>query len=202
MQKIDWKKALFIKSAVKSSDYPIVKNDRGQILPEIAIAGRSNVGKSSLINDLTNIKLAKVSATPGKTQLINFFNIDKKVCLVDLPGYGFAKVPLEMRKEWGPMVQNYLESRETLKLILFLFDIRRIPNEEDLQLIEWANYSNKELVVVLTKADKVSKQELVENSKKILNLLSITKEKALHYSVPKKQGQVELKNRLSQIFKE
>src|SRR3984957_17390734 len=117
-----FKQGKYIKTAMLTKDYPVLRSAGGELLPEIAVAGRSNVGKSSLINHLLQTKgLAKTSATPGKTQAINFFTTDEKLAIVDLPGYGFASVPLQVRKRWGPMVQAYLEERETLKALIFLF---------------------------------------------------------------------------------
>ena len=137
MRRSNFQKATFVKSAVKKNDYPIIRNESGVILPEIAIAGRSNVGKSSLLNHLFLSKnLVKTSSIPGKTQLINFFSIDDTFAFVDLPGYGYAKVPQAIRQDWGPMIQTYLEPRESLKVILFLFDIRREPNEDDYKFME------------------------------------------------------------------
>ena len=118
------KSAEFVTSAVKPSHYPPAA------LPEIAFAGRSNVGKSSLINTLVNRKkLVKTSSTPGRTQLINFFDINSHMVFVDLPGYGYAKVPAFVKKTWGPMIETYLSTRETLAGIVLIMDIRRIPKE-------------------------------------------------------------------------
>src|SRR5262245_55930539 len=139
MKKYLFRNAKFIKTAVKAKDYPVLRDLSGNILPEIAVAGRSNVGKSSLLNHLFHSpNLVKTSSTPGKTQALNFFTVNDELTFVDLPGYGYAKVPQSIRKEWGPMVQEYLQKREMLKLILFLFDIRRLPNEEDIEFLEWA----------------------------------------------------------------
>ncbi len=124
--------AEFVVSAAVPSQYPPEEK------PEIAFAGRSNVGKSSLINTLVNRKrLVKTSRTPGRTQLINFFDVDRAVTIVDLPGYGYARVPPEVKKKWGPMVSTYLSSRRTLKGVVLLMDIRRTPGPEDGSFIGW-----------------------------------------------------------------
>ena len=110
-------KARFIKTAIWPKDYPTLKDDGGRLLPEIAVAGRSNVGKSSLLNHLFGSKgLVKTSSTPGKTQAINFFVVDEQLTFVDLPGYGYAEVPPSVRKQWGPMVEKYLKERQEIKL--------------------------------------------------------------------------------------
>jgi GTP-binding protein len=148
------KSAEFIKSAVKSSHYPVYTH------PEIAFAGRSNVGKSSLINTLVNRKrLVKTSSTPGRTQLINFFIINDTFGFVDLPGYGYAKVPKAVRKTWGPMIETYLSTRENLRGVVLLMDIRRTPDEKDYDLINWLTRFDIPVVLVLTKADKLSKSK-------------------------------------------
>ena len=145
------KSAEFITSAVRPNQYP--KDD----LPEIAFAGRSNVGKSSLINTLINRKrLVKTSATPGRTQLINFFLINGALRLVDLPGYGYAKVPQAVRRQWGPMVETYIKRRSALIGVVVIMDVRRDPGPKDLQLVGWLNHYRIPYQVVLTKADKLS----------------------------------------------
>lgn len=144
----------FIKSATKPAHYP------EETLPEIAFAGRSNVGKSSLINVLVNRKnLVRTSNTPGRTQLINFFRINNTFTFVDLPGYGFAKVPLSVKKEWGPMMQTYLSRRDNLRGVVLIFDIRRIPSDEDLQMLQWLRSNGIPPVLVVTKCDKLSKNQ-------------------------------------------
>ena len=154
--------AEFIKSAVKSSQYPPAD------LPEIAFAGRSNVGKSSLINKLLNRRrLVKTSSTPGRTQLINFFSINENFTFVDLPGFGYAKVPLHIRKTWGPMVETYLSSRKTLKGVVLIMDIRRIPREGERDLINWLNHYRLASILVLTKIVKLSKTKQGKQRKEI-----------------------------------
>ncbi len=144
----------FIKSAFEKKHYP--PPDR----PEVAFAGKSNVGKSSLLNTLVNRrKLARISSTPGRTQAINFFRFGKTLYLVDLPGYGFAKVPTKIKKSWGLMVEEYLRIRETLKAVVVILDIRRDPSSGDEDLINWLNHYHIEPILVLTKADKISRQQ-------------------------------------------
>lgn len=198
-----FKNAKFVITAVNPKDYPALRDSSGKILPEIAVAGRSNVGKSSLLNDLFHAKgLVKTSSTPGKTQALNFFTLNDQLGFVDLPGYGFAQVPLSVRKQWGPMVQTYLQKREPLKLILFLFDIRRIPNEEDMQLLEWAAVNEKAVILVLTKVDKVNQTELRTNTRKILEAFDTDNLHYIHYSVTKKVGRYELMRMLCDALKE
>lgn len=188
-----FKNAKFVKTATQAKDYPTLRVKSGELMPEIAVIGRSNVGKSSLLNHLFLSKgLVKTSATPGKTQAVNFFTLDEQLAFVDLPGYGYAKVPPEVRRKWGPMVQNYLEKRESLMGMLFLFDIRRTPNEEDLQLLEWIIQHQKATILILTKVDKVSLNEKKANTKNILETFQIENLHYLHYSVTKNIGRKEL----------
>ncbi|MBJ7448838.1 MAG: YihA family ribosome biogenesis GTP-binding protein [Parachlamydiales bacterium] len=192
----------FVKSAVKPEQYPIMKDPRGIELPEVAVAGRSNVGKSSLINHFLNLKhLAKASSVPGKTQLINFFKIGEEYAIADLPGYGFAKVPSGIRKEWGPMIGNYLEKRSSLKLMLFLLDIRRIPSKEDLTLIEWALFHKRSVLLVLTKSDKLKKSEIKPQCEKIFNVLGELDWPYILYSVKSGMARKELQHAISQLLK-
>jgi GTP-binding protein len=151
-------KARFLLSTL--TEFPNLKDPRGKPLPEIAFAGRSNVGKSSLINHFfEQKKLAKTSATPGKTRLLNFFSVDEKFLLVDLPGYGYAKAPKEEIEKWSAAIENYIQHRPTLKLILLLIDSRRGFNSEDQALREWALHKQIPLIVILTKTDKLSTSE-------------------------------------------
>jgi len=190
---IDYCNVRFIKSAGSESGYPVIKDSRGRIYPEIAVAGRSNVGKSSLLNHLFGRKrLAKVSSTPGKTQLINFFEVDEQIIFADLPGYGFAKVPLEVRAKWGPMIQHYLETRIELRLVLFLFDIRREPTKDDLLFFDWVVHVNKAAILVLTKCDKVTKNQRTSATAKILKALNARNLHYVHYSVTENIGFKEL----------
>lgn len=144
--------------------------------------------------------LAKVSSTPGKTQLINFFNVDEQIIFADLPGYGFAKVPLEIRAKWGPMIQHYLENRAELKLVLFLFDIRREPTKDDLQFFDWAVAANKAVILVLTKCDKVTKNQRNASTAQILKALNARNLHHVHYSVTENIGFKELTHLISEAL--
>lgn len=193
MTRCAFKNARFITSAVKPKDYPVLKTPSGGEMPEIAVAGRSNVGKSSLLNHLFQSRgLVKTSSTPGKTQLLNFFTLDNALAFVDLPGYGYAKVPLSVRKQWAPMIQNYLKNRSQLNLILFLFDIRRIPNDDDKQFLDWAVQNEKAVILVLTKTDKVNQKEKSANTRKILEVFNCENLHHVHYSTKKDVGRKEL----------
>lgn len=137
-------------SAANKSHYP--QDD----IPEVALAGRSNVGKSSFINTLLNRKnLARTSGKPGKTQLLNFFNIDDKIRLVDVPGYGYARVSKKEREKWGRMIEEYLTSRENLKAVVSLVDFRHEPSADDVQMYEFLKYYDIPVILVATKADKI-----------------------------------------------
>lgn len=205
MSNYEFNKARFIKTAIWPKDYPVLKDDGGRLLPEIAVAGRSNVGKSSLLNHLLQSKgLVKTSSVPGKTQAINFFVIGEKESLafVDLPGYGYAQVPVETRKQWGPMVEKYFKEREALKVILFLFDIRRMPNEDDYRFIEWVIHYQKAMILVFTKVDKVTKNEKKANADKILKALGVENIHYVYYSATKNEGRKELQNMLIDAIKD
>jgi len=173
------------------------KNMENTNLSEIAFVGRSNVGKSSLLNDLANKKIAMTSATPGKTRLINFFKVNDKFYFVDLPGYGYAKISKSAKVEWSGFIENYLETRKELKVIFFLLDIRRIPNEQDKQLNEWfKRLSDLKVFYILTKSDKLSKNE-IQKQKSLISLeLFVNQVDFIVYSVPKKIGKIELIKKL------
>ena len=144
-------------------------------MPEIAFAGRSNVGKSSLLNRLTGRKnLARVSGSPGKTRTINFYLINDSFRIVDLPGYGYAKVAKNMSDNWGQMMETYLEGRKNLKKVVQLVDIRHKPTAQDVQMYDYLRYYGLDGVVVCTKADKVSKNEMHKNTAIISKTLSLS----------------------------
>lgn len=150
------KEAKFVTSAVSNAQYP--KGD----MPQIALVGKSNVGKSSLINVITNDKrLARTSSQPGKTRLINFFSIDEKFYLVNLPGYGFARVSDDEKIKWANMINEYLEESNSLKLLIMIIDIRHNPTGEDLQMAEWIKYYNIPTLIAASKADKLGKTRIV-----------------------------------------
>ena len=154
--------AEFIKSATAPEHYP--KDNR----PEVAFMGRSNVGKSSLINSLLGVKgLARTSSTPGRTQLINFFLINEAFYFVDLPGYGYARVPTEIKQEWGPMVEKYLAARKNLVLSIAITDSRHNPSKLDLMMKEWLEARQKPFLIVATKADKLSSNQLNKQMKQM-----------------------------------
>jgi len=160
--------AKFIKSATAPEHYP------DEALPEIAFAGKSNVGKSSLINALVNKRgLAQTSSTPGRTRLINFFTVNDELSLVDLPGYGYARAPEKIRNQWGPMIEKYLLQRKALRLVIVILDVRREISQEDLSLFEWLQFHQIPYSPVLTKIDKVSKNDLSSQKKNIRSCLGL-----------------------------
>jgi len=179
--------AEFVISAAKPSQYP------SGGLPEIAFSGRSNVGKSSLINILVNRKhLVKTSSTPGRTQLLNFFDINENVTLVDLPGYGYARVPAAVQKKWGPMIETYLSGRRTLKGVVVIMDVRRLPREEEQNLIAWLNHYSIAKILVLTKADKLSKSKQGQQRAAIAETLGVDPNTLIFFSAKSRQGREDL----------
>ena len=158
--------AEFVKSAFKEIDWP--KDTK----PEIAFLGRSNVGKSSLINSLLMVRgLARTSSTPGRTQSLNFFSINERFWFVDLPGFGYARVPKDIKSTWGEMATTYLAKRNQLVLSIQIVDSRHEPTKQDLQLHEWLEHSNKPKLIVATKSDKLSNNELRRNLEHIARVL-------------------------------
>ena len=179
--------AEFIKSATKPSEYPPAN------FPEVAIAGKSNVGKSSLINALVNRKnLAKTSSSPGRTQVINFFRVNGALSLVDLPGYGYAKVSLEVRKTWKPMVESYLQTRQEIRLVILIMDARRGASPDDLALLDWLDYHQIPSLIVLTKADKLSQIERARQKKILGQQPFLAGKSLLFFSAVTGEGKEEL----------
>lgn len=159
-------KAQFLLCAAWKSQWP------DHQLPEVCLAGRSNVGKSNLINTLTNHqKLAKVSSTPGKTRTLNFFNINDEICLVDVPGYGYAKVSDAIKESFADMIDTYLRERDLLKGLILIVDYRHKPTHDDVQMYQYAKYYQIPVIVVATKEDKLKRNDLKKNEKRIKETL-------------------------------
>ncbi len=182
--KINWNKAEFVRSAVKSADFP------RDGLPQIVFSGRSNVGKSSVINRLLNRKnFARVGAAPGKTTHINYFLIDEALYLVDLPGYGYAKVSMAERQRWGKLIETWFNDTSLMALV----DLRHKPTADDITMGEWYKASGKPYVVVANKLDKVKKSELEGNLQRIRETLELEDEvKIIPFSAEKGDGKEEL----------
>ena len=166
------------------------KND----LPEIAFVGKSNVGKSSLINTLMQRKsLARTSQAPGKTQTINYYKVNDSLYFVDLPGYGYAKVSQELRQKWGKMIERYITTSPTLKLICLLVDIRHEPTENDRLMYDWIKYHGYKVLLILTKADKLKRSVLNKHIKMIEKALKVADEDIIvAFSSETKQGREEV----------
>jgi GTP-binding protein len=190
--------AEFAKSAVKPDQYPKTG------LPEIAFAGRSNVGKSSLINTLLGRKkLVQISSTPGKTRLINFFTVNGKLSIVDLPGYGFAKVSKTEQEKWGPMIETYLRERESLRLVVSILDVRHDPTQQDHDLIEWLRHYGRGQLIVLTKSDKLSRGKALQRRKEIMADLGIGKQEMLVlFSAQTGEGKGDLWKAIERVLRE
>ena len=180
------KSAGLLESAAGANQFPDL------VMPEIAFAGRSNVGKSTLINSLlTRKKLVKTSSTPGKTRLINFFLINEIFCLVDLPGYGFAKVPAEMRESWRKLIETYLSRRDNLRGVVLIIDIRHGPTAQDQQLKSWLDFHQRPMLVVASKSDKLSRGKCASQLQKIKKDLELTQLPLPHSSLNKEgRGQI------------
>ncbi|MBZ4682990.1 MAG: GTP-binding protein [Fusobacteriaceae bacterium] len=181
------KHADFVISAVEKAGYPEQLE-----YTEFAFVGKSNVGKSSLINSVTNRKkLAKTSKTPGRTQLINYFLINKQFYFVDLPGYGFAKVPKAVKDNWGKIIGDYLQS-DRKKLVFVLLDIRRVPSGEDIEMLRWLEHNEVDYKIIFTKVDKLSNNEKFRQLKEIKKKLVFNNNDVLFYSSLNNTGKQEL----------
>jgi GTP-binding protein len=175
----------FLKSAFKEDDWP------KDAQPEIAFLGRSNVGKSSLINSLLSVRgLARTSSTPGRTQSLNFFSVNDQFKFVDFPGFGYARVPKHIKSSWGEMATAYLAKRRQLVLSIHIVDSRHEPTKQDLQLHEWLEQSNKPRLIVATKSDKLSHNELRKNLQHIARVLD--NDSIVAYSAKSGRGRDEL----------
>ena len=171
-------------------------------MPEIAFAGKSNVGKSSLINGLLNRKsLARTSAQPGKTQTINFYNVNKNLYFVDLPGYGYAKVSVEIRAKWGKMIERYLHGSPQLKKVFLLIDIRHVPSENDCMMYDWIVDNGYEPVIICTKLDKIKRSQVQKNLKLIREKLDLVPGTTMiPFSAQTKQGRDEIWNLIEETL--
>lgn len=185
----------FIKSAVKPQDFP--PPDK----PEVAVVGRSNVGKSSLINAIFKRSIAKVSATPGKTRLINFFSFSDQIYFVDLPGYGFASVSKSERINWQKMIEGYLLNRENLKLVIMLVDSRYPPTQLDFLMKEWLESYGIPYIVVATKADKLNQSEKARVKKVVKETLQLDHDNIFLTSAKEGTGIGELINYIFETVK-
>jgi GTP-binding protein len=188
--------AEFIKSAVKRDDYPKIE------FPQFAFVGRSNVGKSSLINVLCNQKtLAKTSSIPGKTRLINFFLINKEFYFVDLPGYGYAKVPEKIRLNWKDMITEYFQTENQIAAAFLILDSRREPSELDLMMAEWFRFYKIKSIFIINKIDKLNRSELLMQKEKIVDKLpDVNNNSVVLFSAKTGSGKAEILKLLSNTF--
>lgn len=170
-------------------------------MPEVAFAGKSNVGKSSLINGLLNRKsLARTSSEPGKTQTINFYNVNKELYFVDLPGYGFAKVSKEVQAKWGDMIEKYLQTSKQLKAVLLLIDIRHEPSANDKNMYEWIVYNGYNPIIIATKLDKINRSQIQKHIKMIKKGLNVLPDTiVIPFSAKTKQGRDEILEIISSV---
>lgn len=192
------KSAEYVLSGVKLEQYP------QDGLPEIALAGRSNVGKSSLINVLVNRRgLARVSQQPGKTQTINFYLINREFYLVDFPGYGYAKVSQQIRKQWGKMIEEYLYNRPNLVGVIQLVDIRHAPSQDDVQMFQWLKTYQSQIIIACTKADKISRGRWPHHLKVIKEELQVRpQDLVIPCSAVTREGVAELRALIGQKISE
>lgn len=172
------------------------------LLPEIAFAGKSNVGKSSLINGLMNRKaLARTSAQPGKTQTINFYHVNDAFYLVDLPGYGYAKVSVELKEKWGKLVERYLHESKQLRAVFLLIDIRHEPGANDQRMYEWIVHQGYDPIIIATKLDKINRSQVQKHLKMVRSGLGAKPEtRILPYSAITKQGREEIWDLMEELL--
>ena len=186
----------FIKSASKKDEFIVDE------LPQIAIVGRSNVGKSSLINLLTNnSKMAKTSSMPGRTRLVNYFNVNNQMSLVDLPGYGFAKASKNLTSAWDSVMNDYFTDNEKLKLVLVLIDSRILPTELDMQMMDYLAEHEIPALIVMTKTDKLNRSEINLNKDKISKMLRYNKDLIIPTSTLKRVGVEEITTKIDNYLK-
>lgn len=198
----DKEKYMIVKSAELETVCGITSKLPDNDLPEIAFAGKSNVGKSSLINGLLNRRsLARTSAQPGKTQTINFYNVNKNLYFVDLPGYGYAKVSVEIRAKWGKMIERYLHGSPQLKKVFLLIDIRHVPSENDCMMYDWIVDNGYEPVIICTKLDKIKRSQVQKNLKLIREKLDLVPGTTMiPFSAQTKQGRDEIWNLIEETL--
>lgn len=190
------KNAEYVKSVFSVADLP------RSPFPGIAFAGRSNVGKSALLNKLVNMRnLAKISSTPGKTRQINFFLINNNLYFVDLPGYGYAQVSKSMKESWGKLIEEYLKTSQNLKGVVLLLDARHTPFEADLQLLDWLDFYQRKKLVVLTKIDKLSRSTLLLNAKNTSKILNLNSDSLVLFSAKTGEGKEKILNWISGLLK-
>jgi GTP-binding protein len=188
--------ARFVKAVVEVEALPSFAD-----LPEIAVVGRSNVGKSSLLNHLFGSKnLVKTSSLPGKTRGLNFFMVNEQFLCVDMPGYGYAAVSKSEKRQWAALIEGYLTHRTTLKVLLFLVDSRREPKEEEMEMLAWIHHHHLAAILVLTKVDKLSKAERAAQTKRITDRLKGLP--YVHYSSTQNEGRKELIGKLRGLLDE
>ncbi|MEK6374976.1 MAG: ribosome biogenesis GTP-binding protein YihA/YsxC [Acidobacteriota bacterium] len=189
---MDIRSVEFYRAAYKPADFP---NDKR---PQFAMVGRSNVGKSSLINAVLKRKaVARVSQTPGKTQAVQFYLVNERFHIVDLPGYGYAKVSKEVKRSWGELVRGYLESADSLRLIFLLLDVRRTPSEDDRLMHEWSRAAGIDERIVLTKSDKLSSNQLVKSRAAIADELAVDAGELIPCSVVTGKGIEDLRREIA-----
>lgn len=192
---LNYRKTKFVLSAAHARQFP------HDMLPEVAFVGRSNVGKSSLLNMLTEQKnLARTSKTPGRTQLVNFFVTEDRARLVDLPGYGFADVPEAVQQQWNALMYDYLVKREHLLGVLILLDIRRMPGEHDRAMMQMVEENKIPFLIVLTKSDKLSRNESYNQQHRIAKALNLSRDRFLVTSALSRQGIVSVRESLDVLF--
>ena len=191
------KKAEFFRFANTLDDFP------PEYYPEIALAGRFNVGKSSFINTLTGQKkLARISGTPGKTRAVHFYLIDESFCFVDLPGYGYARVSKEMKKKWALLLEHYFTGRKTLFMIIQLVDLRHEPTKDDQQMADWIRHFAFPHITVATKADKVPRGKRQKYRKNIAASLGLSSDEVFIFSAETKEGREEVAQIISRCLQE